>query len=57
VAARFVIDGDPVNFLLVVPITSAECDFKMKKGMNAFYDVLKKVDHSIVFTGNRKSYV
>lgn len=54
---RLSIGGDPVNFLWVVPITSAEEDPKLKKGMNAIYDLLDMNRHPHVFKGNRKSYV
>jgi hypothetical protein len=49
--------GDPVNLLWLVPITSAERDLKLQKGINAIYDLFDQVRHPHVFTGNRRSYV
>jgi len=56
-AERLVLNGDPVSFLWVVPITAAECEFKLQKGMDALYDLFDEVEHPHVFTGNRESYV
>jgi len=51
------LDGDPLNFLWLVPITSAECDLRLQRGMDALYDLFDQVRHPHVFTGNRRSYV
>jgi hypothetical protein len=49
---RLSIDGDEVRFLNVVPITSAELDVKLERGLDALYDVLANGDlHQIVDLG------
>jgi len=51
------IDSDPVNLVWVVPITQAECELKLEKGVSAIYDLFDEHKHPHVFCGQRKSYV
>ena len=52
-----VLDGDHVELLWVVPLTSAECDLKLQQGTEALLNLLDQNDHPFVFDPNRKSYV
>jgi hypothetical protein len=46
---RLAIDGEPVRFLNVVPITAAELDVKLERGLDALYDLLAENDlHQVV---------
>ena len=54
---RLRIDGDPVRFLWLVPITTPECDLKLAKGMEALLDVFDRREHPVVFDPTRRSYV
>ena len=54
---RLVLSGDPVRFLWVVPITSAECGLKLEQGSDALYDLFEEAGHPHVFTGGREGYV
>jgi hypothetical protein len=49
--------GDPVHFLWVVPLTTAECNFKLKKGFQAILDLFDQHRHPHIFDPARKSYV
>lgn len=49
--------GDPVHFLWVVPLTTAECNLKLKKGFDAILDLFEQHKHPHVFDPTRKSYV
>jgi Suppressor of fused protein (SUFU) len=49
--------GDPVHFLWVVPLTTAERNFKLKKGFDAILDLFQQHRHPHVFDPNRKSYL
>ena len=49
--------GDPVAFLWVVPVTTAECNYKLKKGLDAILDLFERNRHPHIFDPNRKSYV
>lgn len=51
------IKDDPVNFLWITPITSAECRLKLDKGSDALLDVFDSIGHPPVFDEKRKSYV
>ena len=51
------LDGLPVHFLWVVPLTTAECNFKLKKGFGAIMDLFQQNRHPHVFDPNRRSYV
>jgi len=51
------LEGDPVHFLWVVPLTSAECNFKLKNGFDAMLDLFQQHRHPHVFNPHRKSYV
>jgi Suppressor of fused protein (SUFU) len=51
------LDGDGVHFLWVVPLTTAECHFKLKRGFEALMDVFDQKKHPLVFDPGRKSYV
>lgn len=39
------IDGDPVNFLWVVPLSAAECQLKLEKGFNAILELFGRNKH------------
>jgi hypothetical protein len=49
--------GEPVYFLWVVPLTTPECDLKLKKGFDAILDLFQQHHHPYVFDPKRKSYV
>ena len=51
------IEGCPVEFLWVVPISRAELRLKKRKGVNALLDVFEENQHPWIFDPNRKSYV
>lgn len=51
------IEGQPVHFLWVVPLTTAECNYKLEKGFNAILDLFDRNRHPHVFDPTRKSYV
>ena len=51
------LDGDGVHFLWVVPLTTAECHFKLKRGFEALMDVFDQKKHPLVFDPGRTSYV
>jgi len=52
-----VIDGDPVSFLWLVPITDAEREYKVKHGSQKLLSLFDEKKHPWIFTGNRESYV
>lgn len=54
---QLTLEGDPVHFLWVVPITGAECKLKLDRGTNAILDLFGKHRHPHVFNPNRTSYV
>lgn len=49
--------GEPVHFLWVVPLTTAECNFKLTNGLDAMLSLFQQRRHPHVFDPNRKSYV
>jgi hypothetical protein len=49
--------GEPVHFLWVVPLTTAECNFKLEKGFEAILNLFQLHRHPHVFDPHRKSYV
>jgi hypothetical protein len=49
--------GEPVYFLWVVPLTTAECNLKLEKGFEAIMDLFQQNRHPHVFDPNRNSYV
>jgi hypothetical protein len=51
------LEGDPVHFLWVVPLTSAECNLKLHKGFDAILELFEEHRHPHVFDPTRKSYV
>ena len=51
------IEGQPVHFLWVVPLTTAECNYKLEKGFNAILDLFEENRHPHIFDPTRKSYV
>jgi len=51
------LSGDPVSFLWVVPLTTAECNFKLQNGFDALLDLVGKNKHAYVFDPKRASYV
>lgn len=55
-AERLQLGQLPVNFLWVVPITSAECEFKLNHGFDALLDKFTENNHPFVFDPERGSY-
>ena len=51
------IGSDPVNLVWCVPITSAECQYKLDNGTDAMFDLFDENNHPVAFAGNRDSYV
>lgn len=51
------IAGDPVDFLWVVPLTTAECNLKLEKGVGAILRIFDQHRHPHVFNPDRPSYV
>lgn len=49
--------GDPVSFLWTVPLTTAECNLKLQKGLDALLDLFTQYQHPVVFDPERSSYV
>lgn len=49
--------GEPVHFLWVVPLTTAECNFKLRKGFDAMLNLFQQNRHPHVFDPHRDSYV
>jgi hypothetical protein len=49
--------GDPVHFLWVVPLTTAECNLKLERGFDAILNLFQLHRHPHVFDPHRKSYV
>ncbi len=56
-ADQVVLDGDPVHFLWLVPITQAELDHKLNHGCDALLDVFDTVKHPVVLDRQRASYL
>jgi hypothetical protein len=56
-ADELTLGGDPVSFLWVVPLTTAECNLKLQKGLGAILDLFTQHRHPHVFDPARKSYV
>jgi hypothetical protein len=54
---RLFLGGDPVNLLWCVPVTMAECEYKLHHGIDAIYDLFDRVNHPFVYSGSRQSYV
>ncbi len=62
---KLVLEGDPVNLLWVIPITSVECRFANRRskdgdswmGLREFLDILERKHHPVVLEEMRKSYV
>ena len=54
---ELVIDGDPVSFLWLVPLTMAECDLKLREGISAVLDLFDRMKHPILLDERRRSYV
>jgi hypothetical protein len=51
------IDGDPVRFLQVFPITERECNLKLEKGLYALFAALNKKDVDFILNEQRRSVV
>ena len=49
-------NGESINFLWCVPITSAECALKLEQGTDSLYDLFDANEHPFVFDGGRDSY-
>jgi suppressor of fused protein SUFU len=56
-ASELKLEAEPVHFLWVVPLTTAECNFKLEKGFDAILDLFDQHQHPYVFDPNRRSYV
>ena len=54
---ELILGSDPVHLLWVVPLTTAECNFKLKNGFDAIVGLLQQHRHPYVFDPARKSYV
>ena len=54
---RVVLNGDPVEFLWLVPLTQTELDFKLEHGIEALAEELGKAKDWPVLDPNRKSSV
>ena len=54
---RLALDGDPVEFLWVVPITPAEREHKISKGVPALLKLFEANDHPWILDEGRPSYV
>lgn len=54
---ELLLGGEPVHFLWVVPLTTAECNFKLEKGFDAMLNLFQENRHPYVFDPHRKSYV
>jgi Suppressor of fused protein (SUFU) len=50
------LDGEPVHFLWVVPLTKAEGELKLAKGAGAIFNLFEQHQHHHVFDPNRASY-
>ncbi len=51
------LNGDPVNLLWLLPISTPECQYKLDHGADAFYEILDKNQHPFVFEPDRQSYL
>jgi len=51
------LESDPVHFLWVVPLTTAECTYKLRNGFEAMMDLFQQHRHPPIFDPHRKSYV
>lgn len=51
------IESNQLQLLWVLPISNAECNFKLEKGTDSFLDILEENNHPFVFEENRKSYI
>lgn len=54
---ELVLGGEPVHFLWVVPLSTAECNLKLAKGVDAVLDLFEQNRHPHLFDPARKSYV
>ena len=52
-----ILDGQGVQFVWMVPVTTPECQLKLDKGSDALLDLLQKKRHPYVYDPNRSSYV
>jgi len=52
-----ILDGEPVHFLWIVPLTTPECNLKLAQGLDVLLDLLQQNRHPHVFDPNRASYV
>jgi hypothetical protein len=54
---ELVLDGDPVHFLWIVPLTTPECNLKLVEGFEAILDLFQRNRHPHIFNPARSSYV
>ena len=57
VSEKLIIEGYPVEFLWVIPLTEAEIAHKLKYGFESLLDVFDEVNHPIILDPHRKSYL
>jgi hypothetical protein len=50
-------NGDPINLLWVVPISTTECNLKLEHGTDAVFDLFDSHEHPCIWQGPRESYV
>jgi hypothetical protein len=55
--SELILGGEPVHFLWLVPLTTAECNFKLAKGFDSMLNLFQQNRHPHVFDPDRKSYV
>ncbi len=53
---RLKIQGDRVDLLWVVPITSAECDLKLQRGLDTLLNLFDEASHPFILDERRRSY-
>jgi hypothetical protein len=51
------LDDCPVQLLWLIPITTAECNFKLRYGIDRLLEVFDRVDHPFLLEEKRRSYL
>jgi hypothetical protein len=54
--AELKLGGQPVHFLWLVPLTGAQCDFKLQDGLEGLMNLFRQHRHPYVFDPQRNSY-
>lgn len=57
IGTRLELNGDPLEFLWIVPISEAECNFIRECGLSAMVDLLDEHNHPPILDPHRFSYV